>query len=149
MKKALILFFILIAGLDALGQKLIREDLYGNWTISNKDSSYYKSEVVELHQDANYTYIHGIESCDLVEWRIEKNKFSLVDMYICSEPGIETVPEQDAIHFRKERNKQIIEIRRGDQTIDEFEILEMIESKANRHPRYIKLLRLKRMAKKY
>ena len=148
MKKVLIIIFAIVSGIEAFAQKLTREDLLDNWTVSNKDSSYYLSEVVELHQDANYTYIHGTESCDLVEWRVEKDKFSLVDMYICSELGIETVPEQDAIHLGNERNKQILEISRKDQVVDKFEIIEMIETKVNRYPHNTRLLRLKRIVKK-
>lgn len=69
-------------------------------------------------------------------------------MYICSEPGIETVPEQDAIHLRNERNKQVLEISRNDQVIDRFEIIEMIETKVSGYPHNVRLLRLKRIVKK-
>ena len=137
-----------ISGIDTLGQKLSRVDLLGNWVINNKDSSYYKSDIVELHQDANYRYIYGAGSCDFVEWRIEKKKFCLVNMYTCSEPGIETVPKQDAIYLRDEEEKQIIEINREDQRIDKFEVIEIKKSRVNRYPHDIKLLRLKRIEKK-
>jgi len=145
MKKGLILFLILISELDALGQKLTQEGLLGNWTITNEDSSYYKSDVVELHQDASYSYTNGSGSCIFIQWRVEENKFSLVDMYTCSEPGIETVPEQDNILLRDEGEKQFIEISRQGQKIDIFEVLEIQKSKVNRYPHNVKLLRLKRL----
>lgn len=76
--------------------KIIKEALqekhqsYG-WIACNKDSSYYKSETIELYDNWNYAYSPET-CCNFISWDFDnKTTFYLTDKLICQEPTVSSV----------------------------------------------------------
>lgn len=133
----------LLLDLAAFGQ-VRRKDLIGEWTTINSDSLYYKSEIIELYQDANFRI--GLKTCNLVEWRVGKQQFMLVDIYTCTEPGRERVSNaRETLRIRKKDGQQILEIINKEIGTDTFLILDLQERRVARYPWDIKVLKLKRI----
>ncbi|MBF9255808.1 hypothetical protein I2I11_21090 [Pontibacter sp. 172403-2] len=134
--------FFLLLDLAAFGQ-VKRKDLIGEWTTNNSDSLYYKSEFIELYQDANFRF--GLKTCNLVEWRVGKQKFSLVDIYTCTEPARESFSnEKETLKLINKGSQQFLEVNKGIESAT-FLILDLQGRKVDRYPCNIKVLKLKRI----
>ena len=119
-------------------------DLLGKWTTCNKDSLYYKSEMVVLYQDANYSV--QSDCCYYVNWEISsKKKISLQSLFACTEPGrISKSDLQETFKIVDCKDGQMIVLKRGKEEIDRFEIVSIEEERVDRYPYDIKRLTLKR-----
>ncbi len=139
------ILLISIFSLNAIGQ-IDLNDLNGEWTVNNNDSSYYKSDTIKLYQDINYIY--GIKTCSIIKWKKDRRKFSIYYLRTCSEPmrGM-TYDEKETIRLKHKNGNQIIELRRSGKIIESFIILNMEVKEIDRNPYEIKILTLKRIKK--
>ncbi len=56
------------------------------WVICNKDSSFFKSETIQLINNENY-YYHSNDCCHFIDWTFyKKDKFVQASVEICKEP---------------------------------------------------------------
>ena len=139
------ILILTIISINAIGQ-ISSNDLNGDWTINNNDSSYYKSDTIRLYQDINYQY--EIKTCSIIEWKKDKRKFSIHFINICSEPGrAMTNNEKETIKLISKSKNQIIEIRRGGIIIESFYVLNLEKKRIDRNPYDIRILTLKRIKK--
>ena len=145
MKKRITWFiaFLLILGLGANGQ-VTKKDLLGVWTINNNDSLYFKAGTIQMYQDANYRY--GLETCRLIEWKVEKRKFRLLNIFTCSEQGtVSYTSPREKLKLRNKDGQQILEIKKSGHVMDAFLIMEFKELEVQRYPWEIKVLSMKRI----
>ena len=139
------ILILTIISISAIGQ-ISYNDLNGEWTINNNDSSYYKSDTIRLYQDINYQY--EIKTCHIIKWKKDKRKFSIHFIDICSEPGrAMTYDEKETVKLKSKNKNQIIEIGRGGKVIESFYVLNMEQKRVDRNPYDIKILTLERMKK--
>ena len=139
------ILILTIISINAIGQ-ISSNDLNGDWTINNNDSSYYKSDTIRLYQDINYKY--EIKTCSIVEWKKDKREFSIHFINICSEPGrAMTYDKKETIKLKSKNKNQIIEIIRGGKIIESFYVLNLEQKRIERNPYDIKILTLERMKK--
>lgn len=119
-------------------------ELIGDWTTCNEDSLYYKSETIELHQDANYSVQN--KCCHSVNWKItSKREMKIEDSFSCTEPGrLSSSNARETFKVTKCDDGQMITLKRGKDEIDKFMIVNLEERKVDRYPHYIKILTLKR-----
>ena len=137
------ILILTIISINATGQ-ISSNDLNGDWTVNNNDSSYFKLDTIRAYQDINYQY--EIETCNIVEWKKDKRKFSIRFINICSEPGrAMSYNEKETMQIKNKNKNQIIEIKRGRKIIESFFVLNLEEKRVNRNPYDIKILTLKRM----
>lgn len=131
--------------ITAIGQ-IDLNDLNGEWTVNNNDSSYYKSDTIILYQDINYIY--GIKTCSIIEWKKDRRKFSIHYVRTCSEPmRAMQYNEKEKIRLKHKNGRQIIELKRSGKIIESFFILNLEVKEIDRNPYEIKILTLKRIKK--
>jgi len=134
-----------IFSINAIGQ-IDLNDLNGEWTVNNNDSSYFKSDTIRLYQDINYLY--EIKTCSIIEWKKDRRKFSIHYIKTCSEPmRAMKYNEKETIRLKYKNENQIIELRRSGKIIESFIILDMEVKEVARNPYEIKILTLKRIRK--
>lgn len=119
-------------------------ELIGEWTICNEDSLYYKSETIELHQDANYNIQN--KCCHYLNWKItSKKSIKIEDSFACTEPGrLSSSNLKETFKVVNYNDGQMIILKRGKEEIDKFMIIKLEEKRVNRYPHYVKILTLKR-----
>jgi len=143
MKRIIQILILTVVSLQALGQ-VSSKNLNGEWTINNKDSSYYHSDTIKLVQDINYQY--EIKTCSLIVWKKAKRKFEIHYINTCSEPARGTkYNEKESIKIGKQNGIQTIEIKRNNRIIDFFHVINYKEERVERSPYDIKILTLKRI----
>ena len=143
MKRLLLIIFLSVT--YQLSAQVTPKSLVGEWTTSNSDSSYYKNDTIELHQDI--TYNNQPNCCDYVTWRVNSKKSLFIEnLFNCTEPGrVKRSADKETFSIKNANGQQVIEIKRGGKKVDRFQILELKESRVNKYPYDIKVLKLKRL----
>jgi hypothetical protein len=126
--------------LGTFGQ-ITLENLVGEWVAMNSDSSYYKLDDIEFHQDNNY-YLKA-KKCDFVYWTVSiTGELQVENHFVCSEPGrVVRLSDEKKISIKSD---EILILRSG-KVIERFAILSYEEIKIDSYPYDTKVMKLRRI----
>lgn len=144
MKKILILLGLLVFS-GTIYSQIKSRDLIGTWIACNDDNSFYRIDTIILSQDLNYQV--KTNCCNFIKWNITSNhKIKIEELFICTEPGrISSLDQKERYSLRRLKGKQIVTIKRNNEHIGRYVILEYDEQSVNQYPHIIKTLKLHRI----
>ena len=98
------------------------------WIICNEDSSFFKSENIQLVSDENYAYFKS-DCCAFVSWTfLSKNRFSQSLDQVCREPAsIQVLSPNDIYTLKivKERSFLVLQTKNPLNKMDKYRVNSM------------------------
>ncbi len=135
---------LLMLSFSACLGSIKQNDLIGDWDTNNRDSLYFKADTIELYQNINHKY--GLETCDMIRWKVTEKEFRIEDHYLCSEPGrFRYYTEPEELLIKRRIGKTFLRIKWQDKTIDRFNVISYNEKRIDSYPYDIKILKINRI----